>query len=99
MDTLIHADIFFFVTTIAVVLITALFIVAILYIVRILNDLHYISKVVRTETDHLAEDFEEIRDRLKREGLFSGLANLITGLIGRRRQRSNRNSNKKKKIL
>jgi hypothetical protein len=88
MDTLIHADIFFFVTTIAVVMVTALFIVVILYAVRILNDLRYISGVVRRETDLLADDLEEAREKIKQEGLFSGAAGLITNLFAARRKRS-----------
>lgn len=97
MDTLIHADIFFFVTTIAVVLIAALFIVVILYAVRILNDMRYISGVVRRETDLLAEDFEEAREKIKREGLFSGLAGLITGLFMARKRSSTKTRTKKRK--
>jgi xanthine/uracil permease len=96
MNNLIHADIFFFVTTIAVVLIAALVIVVILYIVRILSDVHYISSVVRKETDHLAEDLEEIRDKVKKEGLLLGFWDFISGLFNSRSRRER--STKKNKI-
>jgi hypothetical protein len=81
METLIHADIFFFVTTISVALIASLFIVVIIYVVRILNDFHYISGLVRKESDLLAEDLEEIRQEVKRQGVFGGLYSIISGLF------------------
>lgn len=96
MDTLIHADIFFFVTTIAVVLIASLFTVVIIYIVRILNDLHYISSVVRKETDLLAEDIEEIREEVRREGVFGGIYTLISGLFNGLGKRSKAQAQSKK---
>ena len=100
MSTLIHADIFFFVTTIAVVLIASLFIVVIIYVVRILNDLHYISGVVRKETDLIAADIEEMREDMKGQGFFQGLYSVILGLF-RARKRSEvkkpHNSKDKKK--
>lgn len=97
MNTLIHADIFFFVTTIAVVLIASLFIVVIIYIVRILSDFRYISGVVRKETDLLAEDIEEIRDEVKRKGVFSGLYAIISGLFSGLDKRSKVKQTKKSK--
>jgi hypothetical protein len=97
MNSLIHADIFFFVTTIAVVLITSLFLVVIMYVVRILNDFHYISKVVRKETDLLAEDIDEIREEVKSKGIFGGLAAVISGLFNGLSKRSKPDKAKKTK--
>ena len=94
MSTLLHADIFFFVTTIAVIIIAALFIVVIIYIVSILRDLHYISGVVRKETDLLAEDLEEIRDRVKREGALSSFLDFFARLFTGRGKRSNHKKSK-----
>lgn len=98
MTTLIHADIFFFVTTIAVVLIAALFVAVMIYIVRILNDFRYISGVVRKETDLLAEDIEGIREEVKDKGVFGGLYTMISGLFRGRNERSKaKQTNKSKK--
>jgi len=94
MATLIHADIFFFVTTIAVVVVAILFVAIIIYVLAILNDLHYISGVVRKETNLLAEDLEDIRERVKREGALSLFMNLFTGLFGGRGKRSKTNKSK-----
>lgn len=97
METLIHADIFFFVTTIAVALISLLFMVVIIYIVRILNDFHYISGVVRKQTDLLAEDIEGFRDGIKDRGVFAGIYSLISGLFGGSSERSKAGKTKKSK--
>jgi hypothetical protein len=102
METLIHADIFFFVTTIAVALIASLFIVVIIYVVRILNDFRYISGVVRKEADLLAEDIEEIRQGVKKEGVFGGLRSMVSWLftnLGKRssEKKTGKASNKSKK--
>jgi len=68
MDTLIHADIFFFVTTIAVVFFTIGFIIFTVYFVRILDDLKYISQKMRVESDKIIEDVETLREKAREEG-------------------------------
>lgn len=97
METLIHADIFFFVTTLAVILIASLFAVVIIYIVRILNDFRYISRVVRKETDLLAGDIEEIREEVKRQGVFGGISAMISALVNGLGKRSKGTSARSKK--
>lgn len=95
--TLVQADIFFFVTTIAVVFIASLSVVAIIYVVRILNDLRYVSGVVRRETDLLAENIDEMREEVKRKGVFGGLAAVISGLFNGLGERSKEKKTKKTK--
>ena len=51
---------------------SALFIVVIIYVIGILNDLHYISGMVRKQADLVAEDIDDIRKKMKEEGLFGG---------------------------
>lgn len=68
MSTLIHADIFFFITTIAVVFFTIGFIIFTVYFVRILDDLKHISQKMRAEGDKLIEDVETLREKAKEEG-------------------------------
>lgn len=68
MDTLIHADIFFFVTTIVVIMVGLLFIVALIYLIKILYSVKRIAEEVRDETILFREDVHELRDSIKREG-------------------------------
>lgn len=68
MNTLIHADIFFFITSIFIVFITIGFVVALAYIIPILKNIRYISMLVRKEGDKLAQDIEGLRSTIKEEG-------------------------------
>jgi uncharacterized protein YoxC len=68
MDTLIHADIFFFVTTIAVVIITLLFIVLLIYLIQAIRRVRDIAEQVRDETILFREDVHQLRDQVKRTG-------------------------------
>ena len=61
MQTLIHADIFFFITSIVVILIGIGGIIAIIFIILILKNLYRLSETVRDEAGHIAEDIEELR--------------------------------------
>ncbi|MEK7641843.1 MAG: hypothetical protein AAB365_02505 [Patescibacteria group bacterium] len=70
MQTLIHADIFFFVTTIVVILFGIGAVIALVYIIKILALLKDIATTVKTGSGLIAEDIEELRDRVKR-GTFN----------------------------
>lgn len=68
MDTLVHADIFFFITTIAVVLITIFLAVALVYVLKILIDVKYIVGRFREESDLLVKDLRDLRAHVRAEG-------------------------------
>lgn len=61
MQTLIHADIFFFITTIAVVLISIGIVIALVFLILILKNLHKLSETVKTEADQIAGDIDAMR--------------------------------------
>lgn len=67
MESLIHADIFFFITTIIAIILGILLAVALSYIIKILADIKEISNIARTETADMAEDIHNIRDEVKSE--------------------------------
>jgi hypothetical protein len=68
MDTLIHADIFFFVTTIVVVIVGVALTVALIYLAKILSDVKEITKQVKEETILFREDVKGLRGDIKKEG-------------------------------
>lgn len=68
MDTLIHADVFFFVTTIAVVVITIALTVFIIYLVKVLNNVRKIAEAVNEETVLLRRDIADIRSEVRKRG-------------------------------
>ena len=69
MDTLIHADIFFFITAIAVVVLSIGGAVVIFYLVRILRRIDEISEKVQGETDEIVRDVKDFRATLRSEGI------------------------------
>ncbi len=77
MDTLIKSDVFFFITSIAVIVLGALIGAATVYLIRILRDVKAISERVKEETTATADDFREVRSHLKAQGLgFAALSKL-----------------------
>ncbi len=81
MNDFLKQDIFFFVTTIAVVLISIVFLVVLVYLAKILKDIKYISKKAKTEADLITEDLSELRQNIKEKGMaakhfFSFFSNL-----------------------
>ena len=68
MDTLVHADIFFFVTTIVVGVVGAVFTIALIYLVKILIDLRDITRQVKEEAVLFRQDLGNLRSDIHREG-------------------------------
>jgi uncharacterized protein YoxC len=68
MATLIHADIFFFVTTVAVIVIGIAFTIVLLYIANVLRQLRDVIKEVKEETVLVREDLGRFRSNVRQEG-------------------------------
>jgi uncharacterized membrane protein len=68
MDTLIHADIFFFVSTIALIVLSIGALIALIYIIRILRNVTHVSDKVKEESDEILKDMRELRGNIKSEG-------------------------------
>ncbi|MEK7494188.1 MAG: hypothetical protein AAB630_03480 [Patescibacteria group bacterium] len=69
METVIKADIFFFITSIFVIFLTVGFAVALIYIIPVLKDMRHLSALARKEGDKLAEDLDDLRAAVKEEGM------------------------------
>jgi len=95
----VQADIFFFITTVAVIGIAAVFIVALIYAVRILRDIQYISRRLKEESDLVIEDVNDLRAFLKKEGKKASWATEVVGSFMKifpKQKRSPRKGNKRK---
>jgi hypothetical protein len=68
MDTLIHADIFFFITTIVVVIVGIALTIALVYLAKVLSDVKEITRQVKEETILFREDIQGLRGDIKKEG-------------------------------
>ncbi len=67
-ESLLKADIFFFVATIAVATLTLLLVVGMLYILSILKTIKQISKTAQAGTAAILEGIEEAKATVSKEG-------------------------------
>lgn len=61
-------DIFFVITSAAVVLLGILLAVLIIYIIKISRDIKYISQRAKSEADLISQDLSELRQNIKDKG-------------------------------
>lgn len=70
MDTLIHADVFFFITTIVVLVVGTFLVIALIYIIEILKNFRDISKTFKKGTDKMGESAEAVMNFIINNKLF-----------------------------
>ncbi len=96
MQTLIHADIFFFVTTIIEVLVAIVFLIVLVYIAIILSDIRELSRTIKKEGAEIIDDVHVFREEIKEEARHSNrnnastaaaFFNLIANLFARRKSK------------
>ncbi|MCX6763696.1 MAG: hypothetical protein NTZ97_03110 [Candidatus Moranbacteria bacterium] len=68
MENFIKADIFFFITSIFVVILTIVLAIGAFYVIAILRDLKHISARAKVEGDELMEDIKNLRQNVKIQG-------------------------------
>lgn len=82
MQTLIHADIFFFITTIAVILVTLFIAIILFYAVKVARKVDSIAETIDKESKNVAQDIETLRTRVKEEGMkVSGFSKFIGSFL------------------
>lgn len=87
METLIKADIFFFITSIFVVFLAVGFGVALMYIIPILRDMRHLSALAREKGDEFADDLDDLRTAVKEEGMKArSILDYFLGLFMRRQK-------------
>lgn len=84
-ESLIHADIFFFISTIALVVISIGFSIALFYIIKILRNLRDISDRANSESEEIVADIKSLRRALRDEGVkWKGVSDLIRLFFSRK---------------
>ncbi|MEN9621873.1 MAG: hypothetical protein RLZZ67_307 [Candidatus Parcubacteria bacterium] len=77
-ESLIHADIFFFISTIALVLISIGIVIALVYIIKILRNVGEVTEKIRVESGELVADLKQLRTSLRDEGMkWKHIADLV----------------------
>jgi hypothetical protein len=67
-SSIIHADIFFYITTIAVIILTALLIILFYYLVKIARHLECTAMKLRKESERIIEDVSFVRESIEDQG-------------------------------
>jgi hypothetical protein len=68
-ESLIHADIFFFISTIALVLISIGIVIALYYGIKILKNVREVTDKVNDESSEIIADIKKLRAGLRDEGV------------------------------
>jgi signal transduction histidine kinase len=92
MDAVLKADIFFFITTVAIVVLAIAAFIALVFLIQILRDVRHVSKRVREQSDRILSDVEDLRNFIKEEGKkainFKELASaIIAKFLSKRKPR------------
>lgn len=67
METLLKADIFFFISTIAVIVLVIVFTVLLVYLILILRNIFYISNLIKKESNEVVKDISDFRSSVRVE--------------------------------
>ena len=95
MNNVLQSDVFFFISSVSVVFIALALLIAIMYVVKILRDIHGFLLAIRKGTDALSEDFSQVRMKLNDKGIWTGfILSIITAVTGFSQKRHDK---KKKK--
>jgi hypothetical protein len=84
MQTLVHADIFFFISTICLVVLSIGVAVGLYYAVGILRDMREVTARIKKASGDIERDLDALRYSLKAEGAkVKGIADLVLGFVAR----------------
>lgn len=70
METLIKADIFFFISSIATIILTVLISILLVYLIRAGKNFHMISEALKKDLEYSEEYIEDLWDRLENNAFF-----------------------------
>ena len=89
MESLMKADIFFFVTTIGVIAVTVCLVYALYHLIRILRNVDEISEEVKHESHLVREDIQDLRSNIREEGMkVKHFTNFFQSVAGKRHTRA-----------
>lgn len=77
MNSLIHADIFFYITTIVVLILAFLVSILIFFLIRTFKHIADIAERVKRESTHIIDDVSELREKIKEEGTKMASVNKV----------------------
>jgi hypothetical protein len=95
METILKADIFFFITSVCTVFVTIFFLVALFYFIKILRNFSKISTIFKNSAEDMDENLREMGEHVRNSPIF-------TFIFGKEKNKkepnNNRRSRKSKKV-
>ncbi len=79
MEEVLHANIFFFVTGIAVIIVSALLVVALFHAIKVLKSIRRVVARIEEETESLKGDIQELRAYFAGDGLLRKIGAKLWG--------------------
>lgn len=96
MENLIQSDIFFFITSIAVIVVTIFILIILWYVLRILKNVKDVSDIIKRESFFVLSDLSGLRKRVK--GLLQSLVVKCNKGTGKTAHKKTATSHTKAKI-
>jgi len=95
MDNFLKMDIFFAVTTVAVVVIAVLLSMVLIRLLRVLDKVEQVTTLVHEESEQIRNDIREVRARVKEEAVSAGkLLGILGGFVKPKRRRARKSTAK-----
>lgn len=88
MESILRSDIYFFITSIAVVVISSFILVALFYFIKILRNFYKISEILKNYALNTETELKEIGEHIRQSRLF-------TFFFGKEKKKEENKSNKK----
>ena len=99
-ETIVNADIFFFITALAVILITLVVLALLIVIINIFANVMHITKRVRRESDALIDDVQAIHAAVRRQSSrVSGFISVFLPDLAHKKKKSSKKKKSVKKKL
>lgn len=96
MSEVLHANVFFFITGIAVIVFTSLLCVVLFHSIKILQSIRRIMLRIEHTTNTFGDDIERIRDHMASGGVIGKLMHFLFGIQKKDGERGNDTSSKQK---
>lgn len=81
MNEVLHTNVFFVITSVAVIVLTILVIVLLVYGIKIARDAQHISKRIREQTDAISHDIDEARTQAKQFSPLRTIGSIVSTLV------------------
>jgi hypothetical protein len=88
MESILKSDLFFFITSISVVVVSCFLVVALFYLIRILRNFNKISKILRNYAEDADTGLRDLGEQIRKSSLF-------TFIFGKEKSKKEENHTKK----